>query len=79
MRKRIVTYDIKSGNDYDEFYELVEKVKAKMITESTYEFNTEWNQGTFESKISSVFTKGDNVHYISVNDKNELFEKKIII
>ena len=79
MKKRIVTYDIKSGNDYDKFYELVEEVKAKMITESTYEFNTEWNQKAFELKISSVFAKGDNVHYISINDKNELFEKKITI
>lgn len=79
MKKRIVTYDIKTGNDYSDFYELVDEIKAKMITESTYEFNTLWDQKTFESKISAVFNKGDNVHYISVNDKNELFEKKITI
>ena len=75
--KRIVTYDIKAGNDYSEFYDLVDEVKAKMITESTYEFNTTWDQKTFESRISGVFTKGDNVHYVSVNDKKELFVKKI--
>ena len=77
--KRIVTYDIKAGNDYSEFYNLVDDAKAKMITESTYEFNTEWDQKTFESKISKVFNKGDNVHYISINDKNKLFVKKISV
>ena len=34
---------------------------------------------TFESKIANVFSKGDNVHYVSVSDKNKLFTKKIII
>lgn len=79
MRKRIVTYDVKTGNNYDAFYKLVDETNAKMVTESTYEFNTTWNQDTFEKKIARVFTKGDNVHYISVNDKNELFTKKIKI
>lgn len=79
MRKRIVTYDVKTGNNYDAFYELVDETNAKMITESTYEFNTTWDQDTFEQKIASVFTKGDNVHYISVSNKNELFTKKINI
>ena len=79
MKKRIVTYDVKLGNDYSKFYELVEEKNAKMITESTYEFITEWDQETFESQISAVFTKGDNVHYISTNKENELFEKKLII
>ncbi len=79
MKKRIVTYDVKLGNDYSKFYELVEEKNAKMITESTYEFITEWDQETFESQISAVFTKGDNVHYISINKENELFEKKLII
>ena len=69
MRKRIVTYDVKEGNDYSKFYDLVDNTNAKMITESTYEFNTEWNQETFEN----------NVHFISVSDKNLLFTKKINI
>ena len=50
MRKRIVTYDVKEGNDYSKFYDLVDNTNAKMITESTYEFNTEWNQETFEKR-----------------------------
>ena len=77
--KRIVTYDVKTGNDYDEFYELVEETNARMLTESTYEFDTQWDQKTFESKIANVFSKGDNVHYVSVSGKNKLFTKKIII
>ena len=77
--KRIVTYDVKTGNDYEEFYELVEEINARMLTESTYEFDTQWDQKTFEAKIAKVFSKGDNVHYVSVSDKNKLFTKKIII
>lgn len=77
--KRIVTYDVKAGNDYDEFYELVEETKARMLTESTYEFDTQWDQETFETKIANVFSKGDNVHYISVNKEDKLFTKKIKI
>ena len=77
--KRIVTYDVKTSNDYDEFYKLVEETNARMLTESTYEFDTQWDQKTFEAKITGVFSKGDNVHYVSVNDKNKLFTKKIII
>ena len=79
MRKRIVTYDVKEGNDYSKFYNLVDNTNAKMITESTYEFNTEWNQETFEKNIANAFSKGDNVHFISVSDKNLLFTKKINI
>ena len=79
MRKRIVTYDVIEGNDYSKFYDLVDNTNAKMITESTYEFNTEWNQETFEKNIANVFSKGDNVHFISVIDKNLLFTKKINI
>ena len=45
--KRIVTYDVKTGNDYDEFYELVEETNARMLTESTYEFDTQWDQKNF--------------------------------
>lgn len=77
--KRIVTYDVKTGNDYDEFYELVEETNARKLTESTYEFDTQWDQKTFETKIASVFSKGDNVHYISVNKENKLFTQKIKI
>ena len=45
--KRVVTYDVKNGNNYDDFYALVEDCGATMLTESTYLFDTNWNQNTF--------------------------------
>lgn len=75
--KRVVTYDVKNGNNYDDFYALVEDCGATMLTESTYLFDTNWNQNTFESKMIATFNKGDNVHYISVDKENKLFTKKL--
>ena len=79
MMKRIVTYDVKRGNDYQTFYDYVEKCNGEAITESTYLLNTDLKQDSFENKLRQVFHKGDNVAYISVNDKNVLFYKKIKI
>ena len=76
--KRIVTYDVKEGNDYNNFYAYVDKVKGVRITESTYELDTSLSQEQFEVKINSLFNKGDNVSYISVNKKNELYYKKLV-
>lgn len=76
--KRIVTYDVKEGNDYNDFYAYVDKVKGVRITESTYELDTSLSQEQFEVKIKSLFNKGDNVSYISVNKKNELYYKKLV-
>ncbi len=77
--KRILTYDVKDGNDYKKLYDYIETIKGKKLTESTYELDTPLSQKDFESKIKSLFSKNDNVYYISVSDKNNLFYKKIVI
>ena len=71
--KRIVTYAVKSGNDYDRFYQFVNEVSAEQITESTYLFDTELSQEAFAKKLKYCFNKGDNVAYISCNSKEGLF------
>lgn len=77
--KRILTYDVKDGNDYKKLYDYIETIKGKKLTESTYELDTPLSQKDFESKIKSLFSKNDNVYYISVFEKNNLFYKKIVI
>lgn len=77
--KRILTYDVKDGNDYKKLYDYIETIKGKKLTESTYELDTPLSQKDFERKIKSLFSKNDNVYYISVSDKNNLFYKKIVI
>ena len=77
--KRIVTYDIKQGNDYSTWYDYVERIGGKKITESTYALNTSLSQEGFENRLRSLFNKGDNVAYISVNKDNDLYWKKITI
>ena len=77
--KRILTYDVKDGIDYKKLYDYIETIKGKKLTESTYELDTSLSQKDFESKIKSLFSKNDNVYYISVSDKNNLFYRKIVI
>lgn len=77
--KRILTYDVKEGNDYKKLYDYIEAIKGKKLTESTYELDTSLSQKDFESKIKSLFSKNDNVYYISVSDENILFYRKIVI
>lgn len=77
MRKRIITYDVKEGNDYSRFYELIENNNGKMITESTYELETNWSQDEFVSKVANVFNRGDKIYYISIDKDNKLFYNKI--
>ena len=79
MRMRIVTYDVKQGNDYSAWYDYVERIDGRKITESTYALNTSLLQENFENKLRSLFNKGDNVANISVDKDNELFWKKITI
>lgn len=76
--KRILTYDVKEGNDYKKLYDYIETIKGKKLTKSTYELDTSLSQKDFESKIKSLFSKNDNVYYISVSDKN-LFYRRIVI
>ena len=77
MVKRIVTYDVRQGNDYADFYTMVEKYNAKKLTESTYEFNTNLNQESFRSMLRSAFSRRDLVYYISTNKEGQLFYEKI--
>lgn len=71
--KRVVTYDVKEGNDYTRFYEFVRETSAEQITKSTYLFDTELNQEAFTKKLKYVFNKGDKVAYITCNNKEGLF------
>lgn len=75
--KRVVTYDIRVGNTYDKFYEFIEKYAGVKITESTYEIDTDLGQTDFEERLKKVFNKGDNVAYITCNNKNGLFYKRV--
>lgn len=58
---------------------MLKKIGGRKITESTYELNTSLLQEGFENRLRSLFNKGDNVAYISVNKDNDLYWKKIII
>lgn len=71
--KRIVTYDVRQGNDYQKFYDFVKQYKGVRITESTYELDTPLSQADFEKRLRYVFGKDDNVAYISCNNKEGLF------
>ena len=71
--KRVVTYDVKEGNDYSKFYEFVRESSAEKITESTYLFDTKLNQEDFSKRLKYVFNKGDKVAYITCNNKEGLF------
>lgn len=75
--KRVVTYDVKEGNDYDGFYKFVEETSAEQITKSTYLFDTNLSQEDFEKRLRYVFNKGDRVAYISCNNKEGLFYIRI--
>ena len=77
--RRVVTYDIKQGNDYSRFYNFVREEKAEQITESTYLFDTVLSQKDFEKKLEWIFNRGDNVAYISENDKVGIFYIKLNI
>lgn len=70
MRKRFVTYDVKEGNNYDDFYTLVDKYKARQLTKSTYEFNTNLDQKQFETMLKNAFNRGDTVYYISYGQES---------
>jgi hypothetical protein len=76
---RIVTYDVKQGNDYSAWYDYVERIDGRKITESTYELNTSLTQQGFRNKLRSLFNKGDNVAYISVDEDKGLFWERVII
>lgn len=77
--RRVVTYDVKQGNDYSRFYNFVREEKAEQITESTYLFDTALSQKDFEKKLEWIFNRGDNVAYISENDKVGIFYIKLNI
>ncbi len=73
--KRYVTYDIKSGNSYEDLYDYFDEIKAKMITKSTYETNSGLSLDKFCNKLKSVTSTGDSVVVITKGD-NGLFHQK---
>ena len=77
--KRIVTHDGKQGNDCTEWYDYVKRIGGIKITESTYELNTSLSQEGFENRLRSLFNKGDNVAYISVDKNKGLFWEQVTI
>lgn len=77
--KRIVTYDINKNNSYDKWYEYIKKIKGLKITESTYLIDSELSQNDFEITIKKLFSKNDNVSYISQNNHEGLFYIKLKI
>lgn len=77
--KRIVTYDINKNNSYDKWYEYIKKIKGLKITESTYLIDSELSQNDFEITIKKLFSKNDNVSYISQNNQEGLFYIKLKI
>ena len=54
MYTRFLTYDKKNDNDYTRVYKVLEELKAKQITESTYEIKTSLSQDEFVKKIKPV-------------------------
>lgn len=75
--KRVITYDIKEGNSYNDFYDFIERFHGVKITKSTYIVETVLSQDAFEKILKSIFSKGDNVAYISVNEDSQLFYTRI--
>lgn len=76
MRKRYLTYDIKTNNSYEKLYEWFEEIKAKKITESTYEVNTNYDMSRLKTKIKSLVRSDDNLWIITCGD-NGVFAEKI--
>lgn len=75
---RVVTYDVRSGHDYTDFYEFVEKHNGAQLTESTYAINTSYNLKQFEAQLKLLFRRGDSIYIISVDsDSHCLFHKKL--
>lgn len=79
MKKRVIAYDLhhKDTNDYEELYETLEDLNGKQLSESVYGIETDKSQKEIEEAIVSCVEDDDTIHFISVNDKNELFWKKI--
>ena len=78
MRTRILTYDKKTGNDYQSLYDWFTEVRAKKLTESTYQIESNLGKEEFISKVSSFMQKGDNFWFVSVDDKTKgIFAEKI--
>lgn len=77
--KRFLTYDKKNGQDYSRVYKILNDFKAKQLTESTYEIDTNLSQEDFAKKMKWAFNPGDNVGYITSNNKEGTFYIKIKI
>ncbi len=75
--KRIITYDVREGNNYDKLYTFIKKYNGKKITESTYEIDSILQLDEFKRQLKASVNSNDSVYYISVNRDNILFYNKI--
>ena len=75
--KRIITYDIKEGNDYKPLYALLEELNGEMLTESTYLIDTVLSMDEIVAKIQGVTYSNDNIYFVSVDTEHALLINKI--
>ena len=79
--ERIISYDLLNGDtdDYQEFYDLLESLNGRQLTESTYVIDTPLKQSEIIEKIKLAMKNGDTIYYISVDGKtNAIFYDKIV-
>jgi len=68
MAVRYLTYDIVSGNDYDELYEFLEEINAVKVTESTYKIEANIKFDGLCELLKKITTTGDKVSLIYRTD-----------
>lgn len=78
MIRILITYDINNDYNYDNMYRYLNILKAKKITESTYEViigsllnitqirNNLYNITSTYDKVFIVYSKNNNIEYIKV-------------
>lgn len=78
MITRIVTYDVKEGNSYQDFYKFKDENNGVEITKSTYAIATSLSCDEFREKLKKVFSKNDKVSFISVDSNtHKIFYERI--
>ena len=61
LRRRYITYDIKTGNSADELFDYFEEINAKMLTYATYYVDDELELSAFIKELKSVTSRGAKV------------------
>lgn len=79
MKKRVIAYDLhhKDTNDYEDLYKVLEEFNGIQLSESVYGIKTDKSQNEIEKALIDCVEDDDTIHFISVNENNELFWKKI--